>query len=367
MSSRRGRRATETFSMSFLDIMSCGFGAIVLFFVIINATMAKRADELNRELHIRAEMLRLEVADGEENLVELRNTLEDVEKRRVIAQGRAQRIIELIRERREELATLEESTVAQRESIERLQADLLSLDEESRRLSAAARRPSDEGARVRAFVGDGDRQYVTGLRVGGSNVLILLDASASMLDETIVNVIRRRNMRDEQKLAAPKWQRTLATLEWITTQLPPDSSFQVYRFAETAEPLVAGSGGRWLETADPDNLDEAIRAARRTIPHGGTSLWHAFDTVRRMDPRPDNVFLITDGLPTMGEARPRATTVTGAERMRHFEQAARLLPGGVPVNVILLPMEGDAEAASAFWRLAIGSRGAYLAPSRDWP
>jgi len=363
----RRRRATETFSMSFLDIMSCGFGAIVLFFVIINATMAKRADEVNRDLSIRAEMLRLEAAEGEENLVELRNSLEDIEQRRVTAQGRARRIIELIRARQEELATLEHSTVAQRESIERLQADLLSLDEESNRLSAAAQRPSEEGTRMRTFTGDGDRQYVTGLKVGGRRVLILLDVSASMLDETIVNVIRRRNMRDEQKLAAPKWQRTLATLEWITTQLAPDSRFQVIRFAETAAPLVAGSAGEWLETADPAKLDEAIRVARRTIPHGGTSLWHAFDAVRRMDPPPDNVFLITDGLPTMGESRPRATTVSGAERMRHFEQAVRLLPAGVPVNVVLLPMEGDAEAASAFWRLAIGSRGAYLAPSRDWP
>lgn len=367
MSRRKGRRATETFSLSFLDIMSCGFGAIVLFFVIINSTMAKRSDEMNRELSIRAEMLRLETAEGEENLVELRNTLEDIEKRRVEAQGQAQRIIELSRTRQEELATLEESTVAQRESIERLQADLLSLDEESRRLSAAARRPSDEGTRVRAFTGDGDRQYVTGVRVGGKRVLILLDASASMLDDTVVNVIRRRNMPDEQKRRAPKWQRALATVEWITTQLDPDSSFQVYRFAETAGPVVAESEGRWLESADPARLDEAIRETRGATPHGGTSLWHAFDAVRRMQPPPDNVFLITDGLPTMGESRPRARTVSGRDRMRHFEQAQDLLPKGVPVNVILLPMEGDAEAASAYWKLAIGTRGAYLAPSRDWP
>jgi hypothetical protein len=367
MSKGRRRRATETFSLSFLDIMSCGFGAIVLFFVIINASMAKRADEVNRDLSVRAEMLRLETAEGEENLVELRNSLDDIEQRRVIAQGEARRIIDVLRERQEELATLEQSTVAQRDSIERLQADLLSLDEESRRLSAAAQRPSDEGTRMRAFTGDGDRQYVTGLKVGGRRVLILMDASASMLDETIVNVIRRRNMRDEQKLAAPKWQRTLATVEWITTQLAPDSRFQVIRFAEAAAPLVAGGAGGWLDTADPAKLDEAIRAARRTIPEGGTSLWHAFDAVRRMDPPPDNVFLVTDGLPTMGEHRPRATTVSGAERMRHFEQALRLLPASVPVNVVLMPMEGDAEAGSAYWKLAIGSRGAYLAPSRDWP
>ena len=361
------RRRFETFSLSFLDIMSCGFGAVVLFFVIINATMAKRSDELNRELSVRAEMLRIEVVEGEENLVELRNTMEDLEKRRVEAQGRAQRIIELIREKREELANLQESTVARRESIEKLQADLKSLEEESRRLSAASDQPSDEGTRVRSFVGEGDRQYLTGVKVGGQRVLILLDASASMLDDTVVNVIRRRNLPEDQKVRSPKWQRALATLEWITTQLRVDSRFQVYTFAETAAPAVADTAGRWLETADPENLAGAIAAVRDKVPGGGTSLWHAFNAVQALDPPPDNVFLITDGLPTQGENPPRGTTVSGRDRLRHFERAVRLLPGGIPLNVVMFPMEGDADAASAFWKLAIASRGSYMAPSRDWP
>ncbi len=31
------RRPTLTFSMSFLDVISCGFGAVVLFYTIISA------------------------------------------------------------------------------------------------------------------------------------------------------------------------------------------------------------------------------------------------------------------------------------------------------------------------------------------
>ena len=31
------RRQTKTFSMSFLDVISCGFGAVVLFYTIISA------------------------------------------------------------------------------------------------------------------------------------------------------------------------------------------------------------------------------------------------------------------------------------------------------------------------------------------
>ena len=41
----RKRRPFEVFSMSFLDCMSCGFGAVILFFMIINAQVkARRPD-----------------------------------------------------------------------------------------------------------------------------------------------------------------------------------------------------------------------------------------------------------------------------------------------------------------------------------
>ena len=50
-----------------------------------------------------------------------------------------------------------------------------------------------------------------------------------------------------------------------------------------------------------------------------------------------------------------------------YSQGENLSPGGVPVNVILFPMEGDPRAADAFWHLAKRTRGAFFCPSRDWP
>jgi hypothetical protein len=188
-----------------------------------------------------------------------------------------------------------------------------------------------------------------------------------MLDETVVNVIRRRNLPDAQKRRSPKWQRALATVEWITTQLKVDSRFQIHTFAEGAGAALPDTAGRWLETADPENLAAAISKVREIAPGGGTSLWQAFESVGSLDPPPDNIFLVTDGLPTHGDTRPRGTTVSGRDRLKFFEKAVSLLPARVPINVVLFPMEGDADAASAFWKLAIASRGSYLAPSRDWP
>jgi hypothetical protein len=106
---------------------------------------------------------------------------------------------------------------------------------------------------------------------------------------------------------------------------------------------------------------------KQTIPEKGTSLHKAFEALRLMDPAPDNIFLLTDGLPTMGAERPWGSKVSGETRLRLFEEALRLLPSRVPVNILLYPMEGDPAAASAFWRLATFTGGSFICPSRDWP
>src|SRR3546814_14657667 len=57
----------------------------------------------------------------------------------------------------------------------------------------------------RERAGEGTRQYLAGMQVKGKRVLILMDTSASMLDETVVGVIRRRNMDIATQRASPKW------------------------------------------------------------------------------------------------------------------------------------------------------------------
>ena len=81
----------------------------------------------------------------------------------------------------------------------------------------------------------------------------------------------------------------------------------------------------------------------------------------------EDIFLITDGLPTQGATPPRAKTINGRERQKLYRQAVKLLPRNVPVNIILAPLEGDPMAASEFWQLAQVSRGSFMSPSEDWP
>ncbi len=361
------RRPVSAFSLSFLDIMFCGFGAVVLLVLILNHDTVRARTETFSDL--RSEVVRLEqkVLLGDQLRVTARNSLQATDKELVITEGAAERLIRDIPELEIEIARMEKQTLANRQHVNRLSADLKNLDQEKKRLGAVAADERDEGDKVRRVVGEGDRQYLTGLKVGGKRILILVDSSASMLGETIINVIRRRNMAVSYKRSAPKWKRTLATLDWLVGNLPADARFQLYAFNTRAQAALPGSDGKWLTAASSEEVEGAVSALHKTTPAGGTSLYHAFAVAKKLSPRPDNILLITDGLPTQGRSKPKGTTVTPDERLAHLKKASRSLPKGVPVNTILMPMEGDAWAAAAYWRLAIDTQGSFLTPARDWP
>src|SRR5688500_10689334 len=209
------RRQTTTFSMSFLDVISCGFGAVVLFYTIISAQAGLYRIKENTDLNAQARLLEQEVLDGYKHLAELRTALESTEDRKIRAAGLSREMQDKLKATEEELARFEHDTLARREALERLKADLKSLEESTRRLKKTAT-PVDSGSSTPVL----DRQQLVTLRVEGRRVLVLVDASASMLDETLVNVIRLRNMPPERRIASSKWQQAVNTVEWVAARLP---------------------------------------------------------------------------------------------------------------------------------------------------
>ena len=362
----RKRRPFEVFSMSFLDCMSCGFGAVILFFMIINAQV-RETTENPSDLMAETRQIEVEILEGRKNLVLAKNTVEELTSEKDAAEGRIAQIIALIEELRAELAEYDSETLAEIERIEKLQTDIKTLEEEVKRLLAMAEETESEGNRLREFKGEGDRQYLTGLKLGGERTLILVDRSASMLDDTIVNIIRRRNMPIDEKLRAVKWRQVVASVDWLTAQFQPGSEFQMYMFNNEVEPIIAGSDGVWLKADDATQLDEAMRVLRRTAPEGGTNMKAAMDIVMTMSPPPDNIILLVDGLPTMDGPTSNRRTVSGQERTRLFTNALRELPSNIPVNIFLYPLEGDFEAPFLYWLLAYRSGGSFISVSKDWP
>jgi len=361
------RREFNVFSLSFLDVMSCGFGAVILIFIIIPHSTETTSQESNLELLAQIRKLEIEVVDGTDNLVELKTTLKETDDVIVTTEGLILQILKEIEELQALMALAKDSGASQTEVIEALKKELKELEEEAISLEGSVRADEESGTDTRSFVGQGDRQYLTGLHLGGEHILILLDASSSMLDSTIVNIIRRRNMSDDKIRESDKWQRAIKTIEWIIANVPKKSSLQLFTFNTETTALLPGSEASWIRATDREDVDTAIENLKQLVPRGGTSLHSPFELARQMKPEPDSIFLIVDSLPTMGLEPTNQTLIESRDRVRLFGSAMDELPPNTPVNVILFPMEGDPIAAPSFWRLAQITGGSFLSPSKDWP
>ena len=187
------KKRNTAFSLSFLDIMAWGVGAVTLLFLILR----HNASEIiipDQQLANEAELLQRDIKEAEEIKTEILNSLETIKNEIVTTQGMSKRIIT-------ELEEKEKSIQDDPKNLDKLREQVQKLEEETANIEEV-----EFGDKVREFIGDGNRQYLTGLTLGGERVLILIDGSASMLADTVVNAVRRRNMSDDTKVASPKWQ-----------------------------------------------------------------------------------------------------------------------------------------------------------------
>lgn len=354
----RRNRNFSTFSLSFIDAMSCGLGAVILLFMIINHAAHVRAQGGERNVAANLSQLEAEVLERRQAVEKLAAALEQARQRTEAARARARQLqasLETDKQRDKSAAQTRKHIAALKKELKNIQTRVEQL-----------RQQAEKGNATRKRRGEGHRIYLTGLRITGSHILILVDASTSMLAKNIVNIIIRRNLGAAAKLESDKWQRTVETVDWVTTQVPASSKFQIYTFNDDTQSVLEATTGQWLSTNSGARLTKAVQALTEVVPSGGTNLREAFLAASRLSPLPDNIYLITDGLPTQG-AEPTSGAVSAEQRMEYFRAAVQAVPPGVSVHVMLMPMEGDPMAASAFWALALGTNGSFLSPSVDWP
>ena len=134
----RRKRQASTFNLSFLDIMSCGFGAVVLVFLIIDHSLEIEIQTVNAEVLSEVDLLEEDIREGEAGLVRLRNALDDADLEIVEADGLARRITEELDEYEALIAAIEESGVSDTYAVAKLQAEINQLEEKIKLLQEAA-------------------------------------------------------------------------------------------------------------------------------------------------------------------------------------------------------------------------------------
>ncbi|MCY3542327.1 MAG: VWA domain-containing protein [Gammaproteobacteria bacterium] len=361
---RPRKRQLSVFLLSFLDIMAGGFGAVVLIFLIIDHNTVETIESANRDQLAEVRLLERRQEEGQQNLVVLREQIGLLKLQIADAREKIENVQTEVDEKKEEVEEVELQALDQSETEEELQSEIESKEEE---LADLKQKLDDQRPDTLEITGTGDRQYLTGLFLGGNRILVAVDTSASMLHNSIVNVAILRNRDKEAQLNSKKWIRAVDTVEWFIAKAPLTSQLQIATYNTEAKLII--DDGDWHDATDAEALQDAIKLLRETPPANGTDLKGLFQLIAQMKPLPENVFLITDSFPTTDDsnASKRRTTIDGRERLNLFYRALRELPAGITVNSILFPFEGDPWAAGSYWALSHNTGGTFMTPSRDWP
>ncbi len=347
------------FSLSFLDIMACGLGGIIIIFLLLeNNTELKITESVtsseiliekiemlsnsNLDLSLANQELEENINNEKGNLKEIKKQNEVLEKKIQVADNLNEVIDSKVSKMKEKISKIPE----------RKQPDPITNDE--------------------VF----EEDYIEGLRIMGKKICILLDSSSSMTDEKLLEIIKRKNLSTKEKKNGPKWKRTIRIVKWILARAPKDSDIAIIRFDKNAKYIAKKS----FQTKNTNELKTIFLGLDNITPNGPTNLLSALIQAEKF--KPTNIYLITDGLPTYGGERFKSLNpfskcdsiigssnkISGECRVKLFYQSIRFLGNNnARIDIILLPVEGDPQASPEMWEWASSTGGILISPASNWP
>ncbi len=352
----RTRRKIEGFNLAFLDIMSCGLGAVILLLMLVKQDV--------QTAHVEVELLQADLSRLASEETALREQLMAVASENGAEEAR-------IATASSRLAAGDAALAQARQEIAAQQAQRQALQRTIEQTDIPKQPDSVEVPRV------GEETYLIGLRVEGRRIALLVDASASMTDERLIDIIRRKNASDAERMNGPKWQRTRRIVDWLVARAPAESEISIVTFAGSAVHL---GGVGWKPARDPGALRGILDEFASIVPQGATNLQAGLRAVAAL--QPTDVYIVTDGLPTAGDSGYKSlnpfsgcsalwggsSTISGECRARLFVHSVQGTPlAGVRLNVVLLPVEGDPDASALFWRWTAQRQGVTISPAETWP
>ncbi|KKM95910.1 hypothetical protein LCGC14_1183440 [marine sediment metagenome] len=335
--------------------MSCGLGAVILVFMLVKQNIESSPSETDN--------LKKDISTLEQAKDEAQQGLEELK-----AQLKKENV---------DLSALSKSLNQQRSDLEaksnqiqNAESALDKLKENITQIKVPKKEDLVETQQVN------EQNYLLGLKMEGNKIAILVDVSASMTNEKLLDIIKTKSGPDKNKVSAAKWQRTKRVVSWLLARVPQNSQVMVIAFSEDAKQL-GGSG--WMQ-GSPATVSTILNGLNQVVPTGATNLQKGLKAANAFSP--SNLYVITDGLPTKGESSYRSLnpfsgcssltgsgkTISGECRKRLFRQTIQ--ESGLTqakVNVVLLPLEGDPEAAYEYWAWTSSTDGLLISPASNWP
>ncbi len=353
------RRAPDGFNLAFLDVMACGLGAIILILMLVKfnaptTTPSDALETLQQELNALQDQQTAQQAD-----------IDAVNKKIATATTASKQI-------QQNLQQLKIQQDATQRAVNDKKAILAKVEKS---VAAAAPRQAEDPIKLQ---GAGEENYLLGLKVEGRHIGILIDASASMTNEKLIDIIKSKISSDAKKKSSPKWQRTKRVAKWLLARVPQQSNVTMVSFNKTANQI---GPRRVVPATSRLGMKQLAASIDQLIPHNGTNLQGALTEIKKLSPDMTHLYIVTDGLPTLGEnaktisslARcalffSKSKTITGECRLSLFVYTVKQANmSGVQVNVILLPLEGDPQAPQAYWEWTASTGGLMISPADSWP
>lgn len=332
------RREAQSSALSFMDCICCGFGAVLLLFILTAKAQVIESQEEATQSLAAAETLQSAIRETQAKQKALDQEIEALDPQ---PDTNATSTAQLAAEQERLAQAVEDQAQA-----------LAALETENRTAEepAALDRPS------------ADQSYLSGLRLRGPKAVILLESSGSMLGvdaESALATIQQGNGS-----TAEKWLRAKAAVRAVIAAIPKGTDVAVFAMSESTTALSGTNQNPYINPYDNAALLTFLERLDTLEAAGGADLARGLGTVNQLPQRASSLLLIGDGLPTA--PAPPGGNLTEAARVQLFNRAQANRPNA-PFNAILFPFEGDPSAAGLFWRLSGSTGGITLIPDNDWP
>ncbi len=371
----RSRKIIESFNLAFLDIMSCGLGAVILILMLVKFDPEIDLNAPEEVVSTQTQQLRLDIKSLSEHATNLQQTLIDLDaqyekqlKQHIVTEQKVQKLRLDVQAKQATLSQKQQNIDQSRTKLEELTKQRVEFIEKKIKQQSESQKLAKNNIQTK---GKETEQYLLGLSVEGKRIGLLIDASASMTDEKLIDIIARKIKKSSDKKAGPKWIRTKRIINWLLSNIPESSEFSVVFYNQEAHMMGPKQLMRTTQAQDIAALQKNIDDF---IPENATNLAAGLRKMKEINPAITNLYIVTDGLPTQGSSTVfsrcvlNRKTISGECRQQLLQSAVKESFGAnVPVSIVLLPMEGDPQAANMYWQWAFKTQGILMTPAPSWP
>ena len=302
----------------------------------------------------------MDVQDAAKVVPGLRADLKEAREQYASEKALASALEKEIAKRLREVKDAEKKLASLQSSQASLERDLAQRDKELINLQRANKKLQVESGRIRS---EADNRFA-GIELTGRRVLFLVDASGSM------------ELVEENTKAPSKWGDVRNTVARVMRSMSSLQKYQVVVFSETASFLFDGEE-EWLDFNPVTSPQRVVDALARIAPKGGTNLYAALQLAFRLrNKEMDTIYLLSDGLPNLGEGvgADTAKTLREVERTdllaRHLRKTLqsdwnRARDGRPRVRINTIGFFYESPDVGAFlWALARENDGSFVGMSK---